>query len=92
MFRPASPVPTFYIIEGIVIMKNTKHILATAVVTSLGMSSSSLANEQLIEEEFATDKFDGKATKLKDSKIGYQSEGGLLGSGFCCADCRDIEI
>ena len=75
-------------------MKNKTKVLTTTVITSFGINCSAFATEAPLEQEFAHGDLEGKAanTVAKDASVGYQSEGGLAGSGLCCADCRDFEI
>lgn len=57
---------------------------------SLNLPTSASAYENDIE---STNSVDTERNELQVSKneLGYNPKGGLLDSGLCCADCRELE-
>ncbi len=72
-------------------MPNFK-LTTSAIVAGISLNTSTTANAN---ESFSTPVTETSETKhevkVNKREVGFNPKGGLLDSGFCCADCREWE-
>ncbi len=67
-------------------------LTTSAIVAGIGLNLPTIAtanDARIIDAEFTSS--DSKnELKIEKEDLGYNPKGGLIDSGICCADCRDI--